>query len=47
MSNGYGIGRNDKAPNQPQPQPKEAEKPKNVVDLIREKNKKLKEAAGG
>lgn len=45
MSNGYGIGKNDKAPKQPPPKPEE--KPKSVVDLIREKNKKLKEAAEG
>ena len=45
MSNGYGIGKSDKAPKQPPLKPEE--KPKSVVDLIREKNKKLKEAAEG
>jgi len=45
MSNGYGIGNQGTAGAAPKEKP--PEKPNSVVDLIREKNKKLKEAAEG
>jgi hypothetical protein len=45
MSNGYGIGNQGTAGAPPKEKP--PEKPKNVVDLIKERNKKLKEAAEG